>query len=109
MRRAALGGAVLTGFSVMLQPSLAAQAAPDPLGRTFARGAWRERTVIRGEALLQPFLMKVAGRSIVVFDYGDFQLKAFSLEGKPLWHFGRQGQGPWELSAPSDLQVSSAG
>lgn len=109
MSRTALGEGTLIAVSLLLHGSLGAQAAPTPAHRTFVKGTWQERTLIRGEVLLDPFLLKVAGRSIVVFDYGDFQVKAFGLDGTLQWRFGRRGQGPWEFADPGDLQVSSAG
>jgi hypothetical protein len=73
------------------------------------RGSWTTQTIIQGEVLLQPLLLRVAGRTLVILDYGDTQVKAFSLDGRPLWRFGTLGQGPWELSAPSDLQLTPTG
>ncbi len=46
---------------------------------------------------------------MLVFDEGDFQLKAYSQTGELRWKFGARGAGPWEIEQPSDLQVSSGG
>src|SRR5688500_389809 len=40
----------------------------------------------------------IAARGLLyVFDSGDRRLKAFDDRGKPLWTFGRAGQGPGEF------------
>ncbi len=89
---------------------LSAQSSGQPVRRKFAEGIWSERALVGGSVLLQPFYLKLVNNSLVLFDQGDFQLKAFSLDtGKQLWQFGRRGQGPWEISQLNDLQVSSTG
>jgi hypothetical protein len=105
MRPAAL---VLLAVACLARAGVA-QSAPVPERRHFLQGSWTSRTLIEGEVLLKPILLRVTGRTLVILDYGDTQVKAFSLDGRPLWRFGTLGQGPWELSAPSDLQVSATG
>ncbi len=105
MRRAAL---VVVSLSCLVRAGVA-QTAPPPERRSILPGTWTSRTIVRGEVLLRPVLLRVAGGTVVIVDYGDTQVKAFSLDGRPQWRFGTPGQGPWELTAPSDLQVSATG
>lgn len=101
---------VLTLLALLgLAPPAGGQTAPAPQRRTLLQGSWTTETIIQGDVLLEPLLLRAAGGRLVLLDYGDTQVKAFSLQGRPLWQFGRLGQGPWELSAPSDLQLTPAG
>ena len=80
--------------------------------RTWADGPLLERTVLDGSVdspLLRPGPFDVGESLVAVIDYGDFAVKAFSLDtGELAWQAGRRGQGPWELANPTDLVVGRA-
>ena len=80
--------------------------------RTWTDAPLVERTVLDGSIdspLLRPGPFDIGENLVVVIDYGDFAVKAFSLEsGELAWQTGRRGQGPWELANPTDLVVGRA-
>jgi hypothetical protein len=41
-----------------------------------------------------------------LYDYGDQKIKAYTMQGKPLWEYGRSGHGPGEFANPTDLAVA---
>ncbi|MBA4072812.1 MAG: hypothetical protein C0497_13390 [Gemmatimonas sp.] len=54
---------------------------------------------------MKPELIVGRGPVLYVFDYGDHALKAFSVDGRLLWRFGRKGSGPGEFVNPTDLKI----
>ena len=99
------------GIGFALAVAAPAQATSQPQ-RTWADGPLLERTVLDGSVdspLLRPGPFDVGESLVVVIDYGDFAVKAFSLDtGELAWQAGRRGQGPWELANPTDLVVGRA-
>jgi hypothetical protein len=57
--------------------------------------------------LLNPYLMDVAGDTVVVADGGDMTIKAFRKDGTLLWKAGRIGAGPGEYRSPFDLHIDT--
>jgi len=41
-----------------------------------------------------------------LYDYGDHKIKTYTLQGVPLWEYGRDGHGPGEFANPTDLAVA---
>ena len=48
-------------------------------------------------------------RNLYVLDAGNYRVSVFDREGRHVRSFGRQGEGPGELSFPSDLAVAPGG
>lgn len=69
----------------------------------------RQLTAVDDTVLLRPMLMQARGDQVVVFDWADKAVKAFRLDGKGHWRFGRSGGGPGELSGLNDMQVDGRG
>lgn len=80
--------------------------------RVWADAPFKERAILDGDvdsSLLNPLLFDAGQGIAAVFDYGDYAVKAVSLEmGDVVWQQGQRGQGPWEFDNPMDLVVGKA-
>jgi outer membrane protein assembly factor BamB len=88
---------------------VSAQKAPQ---RTVAKLAARQVIVgpDRDDVLMASSLVVAKGDTIVMYDYGDTSMKAFSLaSGARLWKTGRAGGGPGEFANPTSLSVGPNG
>jgi hypothetical protein len=103
MRVLTIGMAML-----LLPPSAFAQVQ----NRQFHDGVWQHVGGIPGgveSELLNPTPMAVTQREIILYDFADQRVKAFSHEGNLLWAVGRAGAGPREFRNPTDLQRAPDG
>ena len=63
-----------------------------------------------GDELLMPSsLVATANGGLALFDFGAMELRAFSVEGHPLWRAGRKGAGPGEFRNAMDVKVRPNG
>lgn len=80
--------------------------------RVWADAPVEERAILEGDVsspLLNPQLFDAGQRIAAVFDYGDYAVKAVSLEtGDVVWQKGQRGQGPGEFANPMDVVVGKA-
>lgn len=58
---------------------------------------------------LKPELLAVGRESIVLFDFGSYEISSYTLSGKQVWTSGRKGSGPGEFTAPTSMVVDSRG
>jgi hypothetical protein len=61
------------------------------------------------ESLFTPSKVRVKGRFLYIFDFGDLKVKKFSFYGKFLEMYGKgKGQGPGEFLNPTDFVVDDS-
>ncbi|HXG43609.1 MAG TPA: hypothetical protein VNJ71_02510 [Gemmatimonadales bacterium] len=99
-------GAVL-GLSLLAlaAATLGAQA------RRFHEVSWRRVGGVPADSpdLLDPIYLAALDSLVVVYDLGDFSVKAFGLDGALQWRFGRRGKGPGEFESVTDMQADPRG
>ncbi len=80
-------------------------------GRSWFKGKWQSAGGVPSDSpnLLNPLYLVYADSLVVIYDFGDFAVKAFRKDGALAWRFGRQGQGPKEFGAVVDLQRDQLG
>ena len=85
--------------------------AQTPTTRQIGSGRWEVVAHIDpdGERLTNPQLILGVGDTVVVFDYGDFTLRALDRGGRQLWVAGRRGGGPGEFGNPTTLAYGPEG
>jgi hypothetical protein len=64
---------------------------------------------VEDSLLLIPRLMTAGSSGLYVYDYGSHSLKAFDLNGRFRWAYGRSGSGPGEFRNPIDLRTTEEG
>jgi hypothetical protein len=84
-----------------------------PSDRVVNQVAW-DTTLQLGGALKDTLLLiprrfAARGQHLYVFDYGDTRLKAFHVDGRVRWTFGREGEGPEEFKHVVDMEIDSEG
>lgn len=94
---ASLKGPELAGASTSIQ---------GPGGRVWPAGKWVTLSSISPDSLLQPGLIAATQSQILIFDYGDLRLKAYTTGGVFKWATGRKGHGPKEFAGAADLQTA---
>lgn len=79
--------------------------------RIIAPGHWQVVAHLdpNGDLLTDPQLLVGYGDTLVVFDYGDFTLRALDRGGRQLWAAGRRGGGPGEFGNPMTIVAGPDG
>ena len=79
--------------------------------RQWKQGSWRVIGGVPADSpdLLNPIYLAVADSLLVVYDLGDYSVKAFRTNGTLKWHFGRLGEGPGEFQSVADMQLGDSG
>ena len=109
-RRARRGGrwlAVSLAVCALSLPTRPLQAQ----GRTWIPAPLRSIGGVPPESpdLLDPLYLAATDTLLVVYDFGDYSVKAFRTDGRLAWRFGRIGHGPGEFEAVADMQLDSSG
>lgn len=104
LRKILLCGLALGGFGAILSPLVAQD-------RQWKKGTWRTVGGVPADSpdLLNPIYLAAVDSLLVVYDLGDYSVKAFRANGALKWHFGRQGEGPGEFQSVADLQIDDSG
>jgi hypothetical protein len=84
-----------------------------PSDRVVNEVAWDTTLQLGGHVndtlLLIPKRFAARNNLLYVFDYGDSRLKAFHVDGRFRWTFGREGEGPEEFKSVSDMEIDREG
>ena len=97
---------------VFLSNSLPLFTQPATGARRFLPIEWKKVVVLEGALdsdLLRPALMVARDSTVYLYDYGDRAVKAFGMDGRLRWRFGREGSGPGEFQNPTHLQLDQSG
>src|SRR6266702_3801729 len=89
-------------------PILSSGASARRVHRVWVAGTWIRVGGIPADSLVGPMLIKAVAERILLYDYGDHRLKAFTTDGHLLWSVGKRG-GSWEFSNVMDLQIAPTG
>ena len=95
---------------LLLLPAHAANT-QEPTKRIWLGGSWSNLADVSAQtgAIGRSDLTAVSDSSLYVYDYQDHVLKAFTLDGKPKWKFGKDGMRAGEFHVVTSLEVDSRG